>query len=149
MKNLLRFIPLFFLGCLVGCSGNIPVSGRVVFSDDESPVPVGYICFDSGRSVSRGQIKPDGTYVMGTAKTADGVPPGQYDVYFISTEAVVGESDNTGESGQGEPVYMSFLDEKYMSASQSGLTANIEGPTKNLEFKVDRNPKFPVDKMPK
>jgi hypothetical protein len=145
MKNLFLIFCLgMFVVASVGCSSNVSVSGKVTFSDDNSAVPFGIICFDNGTFLARGSIK-DGTYVMGSVSETDGIPPGEYRVYFIGTDAVVGyRSAQSGE--EPDPKYAPFVAQQFLSASTSGLTAKIDGKTTNLDFKVDRDSNFPKDK---
>ena len=136
---------------LVGCSKMVPLKGTVVFSDDGSPVPNGTICFTDGKQVARGTIKPDGSFEMGFVGMNDGMPPGQYTVYFFgvtppnsgsgdTVEAVnaMGDKVPVGVMGKRTPL----IDPKYDSPTSSGLQAEVTAKTKTLEFKVDRfNPK--------
>ncbi|MDR1958178.1 MAG: hypothetical protein LBQ54_03910 [Planctomycetaceae bacterium] len=145
MKNLFFLLIGTFLLFFSGCNGNVSVSGKVTFSDDDMPVPGGTICFVSGNNAMRGRINEDGTYVMGMTTGKGGIPKGDYDVYFLGTEAVAGFHP-TEPGHEPEPKYVSYVDTKFLSASTSGLTVKIEGKTINLDFKVDRNPNFPKGK---
>jgi hypothetical protein len=131
---------------IAGCGG-ISVSGRVTFSDDDSPVPCGTVCFASDKWMFRGQISPNGTYAMGTKQADDGIPKGEYTVYLLGTDVQAGF--HPAEAGHTpEPMYVSIVDPKFLSASTSGLTAKIDGNTQDLNFQVGRNPAFPKDKLP-
>ena len=140
LSSVAMFGLLFFC---VGCgSGNLAVSGKVVFSDDKAPAPNGVICFDSGTISSRGTIQSDGTFKMGSLKEADGLPPGNYKVFFVDVQEQTGVIK--GAAGDAdEPIYTSLIDIKYLSPETSGLTTEVTSTTKELSFELDRNPKFP------
>ena len=120
---------MFFCG--IGCSKNLQVKGKVTYSDDGSPLELGMILFENGPMVSRGDIKKDGTFTMGTEKQNDGLPPGTYTVYFSNTMSFEGDPRT--------PRMIPLLDPKYNSATTSGITITIDKSTKSpLEFQVDR-----------
>ena len=126
MKNRTLCVLSVILCALIlsGCGdGNYRLSGKVTFSDDGSPVPNGAIFFTDGKSRSQGGIQSDGTYVVGTLAKTDGIPPGEYKVYFagVSTE------DN-----------VSLIDSKYHSADASGLTFTADGKKKTFDIQLDR-----------
>ena len=114
---------------LIGCSGQVPLSGRVVFSDDDSPVPTGTICFTDGITASRGTINADGTFVLGSTKMDDGISPGHYTVYFVGVEV-----PNPENAMATKPL----IDRKYASPDTSGLGVEVTSATKTMEFKLNR-----------
>jgi hypothetical protein len=69
-----------------GCGGSrtFPAQGRVVFKDgaDIHPLAGGLVVFEpldpGAKDSARGEIRPDGTFRLGTYKEADGAPPGRY-----------------------------------------------------------------------
>jgi hypothetical protein len=129
-RSFLIFVLLF--GCLSfsGCNGKqVGLSGKIVFSDDGSPVTFGTVCFATSTFQAKGEIKKNGTFTMGSLSASDGLPPGTYQVYFL------GLTEDLG----GESIY-SILDPKWNSPSTTDLTVTIEKTTSNLEIKVDRNP---------
>ena len=81
---------------------------------------------------SRGNIKPDGTFVVGTDKETDGLPPGTYQVYITGSDKAI----PVGEYGSYN--YEPQINKKYENADTSGLTAEVNASTKTLDFKVDR-----------
>jgi len=108
------------LCCLViltgGCgSGMKQLTGKVTF-EDGSPVTLGSVIFVQGSFQSRGDIRPDGTYTVGTNAAKDGIPPGEYRVY------ITGVMEERGMGADGMPNYVSLIDEKYTSPETSGLT---------------------------
>jgi hypothetical protein len=115
---------------LSGCNGKqVGLSGKVVFSDDGSPVTFGTVCFATPTFQAKGEIRKDGTFTMGSWGASDGLPPGTYQVYIL------GLTEDLG----GDLIY-SVLDPKWTSPSTTGLTVTVEKTTRNLEIKVDRNP---------
>lgn len=119
---------------LAGCSNLVPLSGTVVFSDDGTPIPYGAVCFTDGKNVSRGTIEEDGTFVMGYVGMNDGIPPGNYTVYFFGVEPAVTADDTMDTVSRRKPL----IDPKYGSAATSGLQVEVTGKTKKIEFKLDR-----------
>ena len=75
MKNLRRLLILPALLLIVGCSGNVKITGTVTYSDDGAPVETGTVCFISTTSdfMSRGTIT-NGTFTMSSVKADDGLP---------------------------------------------------------------------------
>jgi hypothetical protein len=73
----------FVLAATAGCgSGNTsPVRGKVVFKDG-TPLTGGLVVFrpvdQKVQVTARGDIHPDGTFVLGTYQEADGAIPGKY-----------------------------------------------------------------------
>lgn len=142
MKKSALFALLLCALISVGCSENVSITGKVTFSDDNAPAPNGIICFDSGANVARGTIKSDGTFKMGTLKEADGLPAGSYKVFFVDVREETGKA-KTSDGSEGEPIYTSLIDSKYLSPDTSELTAVVNKDTKELNFSLDRNPDFP------
>ncbi|MDO4587409.1 MAG: hypothetical protein Q4C95_08945 [Planctomycetia bacterium] len=122
---------LFSCFLIAGCSKNVGMSGTVTFSDDNSPLTVGTICFQSDSVFSRGKMKPDGTFVIGSEKEADGLPKGEYVVFFSGAT----EQDGTDDSGM--PVFKSVVDLKYTTPEETPLKISVAGKQK-IDLKVDR-----------
>ena len=122
------------LSVFVGCSGHVGLSGKVTYSDDDSPLTVGNVVFKKGGLVSWGKLQSDGTYVIGSVSEADGLPPGVYQVYVSGAERVV----VPGNEDRGIPDEMeSLIDLKYTTAETSELTVEVKRSTK-FDFQVDR-----------
>ncbi|MDR2757737.1 MAG: carboxypeptidase-like regulatory domain-containing protein [Planctomycetaceae bacterium] len=117
-----RFFVLFFVLLTLGCSGNVGLTGRVVFSDNEEPLPNGMVTFVQPTFQARGFISADGRYTVGSLKETDGLPPGTYQVCVFCT--------NADE--------IPLIDPKYAYANQSGLTVTVDASTKTFDIKVDR-----------
>ncbi len=144
MKRLTFLALTLTLLFVVGCSGNVKVGGTVVFSDDNTPVEAGQINFvsKSGDFQARGTIE-DGKFQVTSIKPNDGLPKGDYDVYFTAIETITKESVTLPNGDTTEPETAPAIDLKYLSASTSGISQSITGPVKDLEFKLDRNPDLP------
>jgi len=120
-------IILLLLVFAAGCSKQVGAGGTVVFSDDGSPVTQGIVIFSTPTFQSRSDIDEQGRFTMGSFGAVDGLPPGTYNVAIISTD--------------GADTPYSFIDPKYSNKNTSGLEVTVDKTVKNLEFKVDRNPK--------
>ena len=108
------------------------MTGKVTFSDDNSPVPVGTICFEgSDGKMGRAEIQPDGTYRAGFDSAKDGLPKGSYKVYLTGVVKM-------DENAPGIPTPIPLIDPKYSNPSASGLTFEADGKTSILNFSVDR-----------
>jgi len=154
MKNTSSYRYLFVLLVLAvvsGCgSGLVPLRGTITFSDDGSPLTMGVILFDDGKTTAKGIIKPDGTYVVGSLKQNDGLAPG---LYKISIQAMVADPSGAPQipqpmMGAGPamvtapmpPPPVSLVAPKYNSARTSGLECNVDKSTKTYDIVVERNP---------
>jgi hypothetical protein len=83
MNSKIIFVTLFVTVACIGCGKQLGLSGKVVFSDDGSPVTFGTVCFATSSFQAKGEIKPDGTFTMDSYDAADGLPPGNYKVCII------------------------------------------------------------------
>lgn len=124
----------------VGCSSNVKLTGTVSYSDDGAPVESGTICFVSGDSMARGTIA-DGKFETSYGDGA-GLPPGDYQIYFVGVETVVRESEELPDGSVRDAITAPAIDRKYLSAETSGLTQKVDKSTKTVDFKLDRNPEL-------
>lgn len=127
-----NIFPAFWVGLslfvLAGCgSGQVPLSGKVTFSDDGSPLGVGTICFEKDAFCARGRLQPDGTFTVGLHGKTDGLPPGTYQVYIAGANREV-----TPE------VFEPLIDERLQDVSTSDLTVEVTSSTKKFDITVDR-----------
>jgi len=122
---------LFF--CVLGCgNGQVGLSGKVTFSDDDTPLTVGMVNFSTSTFLAKGPIQADGTYTLGSISEKDGLPPGQYRVYITgASKAVVPEKG-------GMPTMVPIIDQKFTTAKGSGIEVDVTATTKKFDFKVDR-----------
>lgn len=101
----------------VGCGRNPKLTGKVFYSDDNSPVTQGTVIFLSNDYTGRGEIGKNGSYSVYSEKDGTGIPPGTYKVYLDGT-------DKASVSGGGvklEPL----VDRKYTKPDTSGLTITV------------------------
>lgn len=133
IRNSMLFALSLSLLLLVGCDGNVRLKGKVIFSDDNSPVPTGTVNFKTDKYQARGSLNPDGTFAVGSKGNTDGLPAGTYQVYFSNTYEVVGKCE------LGIDVYGSLIDEKYANYETSDITIEVTPSKKYVEFVVDRN----------
>jgi hypothetical protein len=142
MKRITYFILLLIIVCMTGCgNSNVGLKGKIVFSDNQEPIPRGLVYFDNGTMQSRGTIQSDGTFTMGSLKDTDGLPPGTYKVFFADVHEQTGETKSS-DGGSGEPIYTSLIDKKYLNLNTSGLSQTVDTSTKQIDFTLDRNPDF-------
>lgn len=130
-KYICFFCLFALLVCASGCGNQVKVSGKVLYSDDKSPVTQGTIKLTDGKFAATGSIKPDGTYTVGSVKANDGLPPGEYKVYIIGAEKM-----ETAPGG-GLPMLTYTIDRKYEKAETSGLTLKVE-KSMTHDFELDR-----------
>ncbi|MDR2754544.1 MAG: hypothetical protein LBC20_02450 [Planctomycetaceae bacterium] len=132
--NKYRLIVLFFLvACIFsGCTKNYPLQGRVTFSDDGSPLEVGFVNFENEKGFARGEIKKGGYYNVGYVDVADGLPPGIYNIYISA--AVIENPSNRNQT-------IMLVDPKQCRSDTSGWTLKIDGSTRTYNIQVNRPPK--------
>jgi len=141
-----RYLPVF-VGMVLGMSvggcgnGNYPLQGKITY-EDGTPITAGMVNFDSGTSLSRGKIRPDGSYVVGTLKDSDGIPKGSYKVYITGAEAAM-ETDSSANSqkvdAMGNPMatmaaYRKLVHPKYMTTSQTPIACEV--PVEKNRFNI-------------
>ena len=125
--NLLLLFVIALSVSITGCSNHVGLSGKVIYSDGE-PVTTGEVQFYTPTFVARATIRPDGTFVTGSYKETDGLPPGTYGVAIVSTEP---------------DGFTPLVDPKFSSQATSGLTVTIDKTTRDMEFVVERAPPPP------
>lgn len=129
ITHFLSIIVLFSLLIATGC-GQPKIIGKVVFSDDLSPLPNGTVIFHGDKHIARGYIA-DGNYVLESLKKNDGLPRGQYRISIKETQINIGPASL--------PVYKNVIDVKYESPATSGLTLDVQ-KSQTFDIKVDRFP---------
>jgi len=120
-KNLLLLFVVVLAVSVIGCSSHVGLSGKVVYSDGE-PVTSGEIQFYTPTFVARALIRGDGTFVTGSYKDTDGLPPDTYKIAVVAVDA----GGNT------------LVDLKYADVRTSGLSITIDQTTRNFEIVVNR-----------
>lgn len=129
--------------CLFGCSKNVPLSGKITFSDDGAPVPCGMVYFDNGQQIGRADILPDGSYTLGFDKAGNGVPKGEYKVYFSGvaevTKKKAAQDTEIKKRSFGDDVDIKLLiDKRYNSVETTDILFTADGTTKKFDIKLDR-----------
>ena len=143
------FILLFLLAGIPGCGPNVKFGGRVTFSDDDSPLTTGMVCFESDTFLARGPLNQDGYYDLGSLALNDGIPKGEYRVYISGAvsvedapvEQVSEQAPHLMRSAAGTmagQIFTPLTDPKFTEGKTSGLTVTIDGSSKKFDFKVDR-----------
>ena len=126
------FLVLFIF--LLGCNGgNVPLRGTVTFSDDGSPLTQGTVAFLKDGKMSRGSINADGTYIVGTEKATDGLPPGSYQVFISSSDKAIPIDEEIGIFD-----YVPQIDRRHTRPETSGLTVEVNASTRTFDIQVDR-----------
>lgn len=127
----------------MGCSNHVPMRGKVTFSDDQSPLTVGQVLFQSDTVLARGNLKQDGTYVIGTEKLNDGLPKGTY-LVTISDTMVMTTAD--GKPLSGSPGILpvpaarggSAVSMRQLIAPMEPKTVVVDGKQRDYNIVVDR-----------
>lgn len=138
MNKIQLALTLLLAVLCVGCSGKVKLGGTVSFTDG-TPVETGMVYFVSkdGSFSARGEIQ-NGEFQVSSVGKNDGLPKGEYDVYFSGIETVVREQQELENGDFIEAETRPAIDVKYMSASTSGITQNVDGSTKKVEFQLER-----------
>ena len=125
----------FGLFCLlifvVGCGDKVGLKGKVVYSDDQSPLEKGTVCLVSNKGIARGSIGANGNYVVGSIGKNDGLLPGTYRVYI--TDSHDWEEPQPGKITRT----IERIDAKYALPETSELTVEVKSST-TYNIKVDR-----------
>ncbi|GHT19463.1 hypothetical protein FACS1894189_8280 [Planctomycetales bacterium] len=111
------------------------MGGRVTYSDTGEPLEFGTVAFSSPTRQSRGEIKEDGKYVIGTFGDKDGLPRGEYSVTVYASK---NESEKAKDGRISQMIRIDLIDLKYQKAATSGLKVVVDGKTKTFDIQVDR-----------
>jgi len=141
MQKIRLFAVLITVIMITGCSDKQPLSGKVTFLDDGSPLTSGTVIFDDGSHIARGDIQPDGTYVVGFQGVKDGIPKGEYSVYIQAIKVEMTTRPDQDGDGRDEVVDMRetpLIHQKHMDRSTSGWKITIPSSSKTLDLEVER-----------
>src|SRR5205085_8237455 len=131
------FLLLVAPGCDKANSTLYPVHGKVTLADGQ-PLAKGMVIFErrdgGGVITARGDLKPDGTFQLGTNKPGDGAPTGKYRVLIKPADI----SDVPDEERT-----LPF-DNKYLKFETSGLTFEVKAAPLDVAMKLD----LPATKEP-
>jgi len=133
MRRTVFFLSVCILFVVAGCSDHVPLGGKVVYSDDGSPLTTGEVCLETANFTARGALGPDGTYTIGSLADADGLPPGKYQV------SILGATRFAGFDSSGSPINEPLIDRKYFRGATSGLEVEAKSGNRRFDFKVDRH----------
>ncbi|MDR0392307.1 MAG: hypothetical protein LBH59_10405 [Planctomycetaceae bacterium] len=133
---------LFFAGILllslVGCSGNIKVSGTVKYTDG-SPLTLGTVIFGNGNNQYQGDIKNDGTFKIEGINAGSGIPKGQYKVWLANT-TIAGylmKKNERGEEVTDKYIETVHVAKQFNSADTSGFSADVDASHQTFDFVVE------------
>jgi len=132
---------------LAGCGPTVrmhPVKGTVRFAGGE-PLSKGKVVVDSpdGKRSSWGALRADGSFVMGTLTSSDGLPAGTYQVYFhdVMTEPPVDESSAPGGMAGSKPtvafVPKPLVHAKFLKKETAGISFEVP---KQLDWEITVEP---------
>ena len=130
----MRSKSLFFLLLTVlvlaatGCNDKVTVRGKVTLSDDQSPLTVGTVVFQTNTFQARATLNPDGTYLMGTLSDKDGIPKGTYQVTINGAVEPVGGDASKFIVPKMQPLIVPLKD----------MTVVVDGKQKEYDIVVDR-----------
>ena len=119
---------LAICSAITGCGKNqdvVPVHGQVLFRG--KPLAYGSVMFQPAEvgELARGQIQPDGTFVLSTKKPGDGVHVGTSRVRITAYDAQrPGAAQNSGQ--QETALGRSAIPKKYQSFGTSELTVEVK-----------------------
>lgn len=112
---------------MAGCDSGpemVPVEGKVIYQG--SPLEFGGVMFQpvGGGDLARGQIEPDGTFVLTTKTVGDGVKRGPCRVRVTAFEAQQHGGDRSKFEGE-TPLGNSVIPSKYQSFGASGIEIEV------------------------
>lgn len=124
-------VSVIFLTC--GCgTRTYPVQGRVVWSDGSPAAELaqGQVVFESAalKTSARGDIRPDGGFLLSTFQADDGVLPGEYKVLVLEHRP----------APEGKPVAPAVMNPKFSDFATSGLTATVTNGPNPVTVTVER-----------
>jgi hypothetical protein len=141
----MRYLTFSILLLLVVGCGNVPLSGRVTFTDNGEPLTTGTVCFVSGNQQATGSIDTNGYYKVNFG-TKSGIPKGNYKVCIQEADKI--EAIPTGgtipnpTTGENDPEmfikHTSLIAAKYANTETSGLEFTVDGTKKTFDIAVDR-----------
>ena len=137
---------------ILGCGSNVSLSGKVVYSDDKTPLTKGIVCFESDTYTARGKLNENGEYTIGSKSVKDGLLPGQYRVYISGAfhqEVPAGAHAEKEVNSFTQPLDASadggaamnikpLIAAKYSRGATSGITVDVNASTRTFNFEVDR-----------
>jgi hypothetical protein len=142
MKYLNHLLVAVSILCVCGC-GNVPLSGRVTFSDTGKPLTTGTVCFVNGNEQANGTIDSNGYYRVDFGNKR-GIPKGEYKIYIqaFGEEAVpTGDRYRNESTGKEEDEIffkrIPLIAEKYEKIETSGLSIKVDGSQRSFDIQVE------------
>ena len=129
MKKYIFLIGILICLVVAGCGKNKRLTGKVTFSDG-TPVKSGMVIFRTDTFLSKGEIKPDGSYKMSSERENDGIPPGEYQVY-------VSGIFKPPQSGGMPSMPVSLVAPKFENPDTSGLTCKVPAPGNKYDIVLE------------
>ncbi|EAQ82059.1 hypothetical protein DSM3645_00055 [Blastopirellula marina DSM 3645] len=138
----MKACPLFALlvaALSLGCGGShgpqlFPVQGKVTY--EGKPLSRGTIIFNpvnEALPASRGEIQPDGTYVLSLAQAGDGAVPGEHRVIVnSSTQVKQGMEINDPDYELPRPL----VPTKYSSLSTTPLSQTVKEEPNTIDIEL-------------
>ena len=128
---LMFFVVLLTMGCAkpAGLPNMVHVRGQVIYQGE--PLRSGTVVYvprspDEGRQ-ARGEIQPDGTFVLTTLRPGDGVQTGEYDIAVVALAAHPGELSREAIEAAGGVIKRGYLiPDKYAQATTSGIHDTVD-----------------------
>src|SRR5207249_3341231 len=118
-----------------------PAHGKVTLADGQ-PLAKGMVVFErrdgGGVITARSDLKPDGSYQLGTNKPGDGVPTGKYRVLINPLEIT-----DVPDEERKLP-----FDNKYLKFETSGLMFEVKAGPNDFPIKLDAPAPKEPDKEP-
>lgn len=121
------------LGCSRG-PATAEVSGTVTL--DGKPLSFGSVMFQSaaGGQPARGDIQPDGTFVLSTFQPGDGAMVGNHRVRVVCYSSQ--DPAKQGQGPMGDSLGQLLIPERYTSLGASGLSADVP-PEGLTDYKIE------------
>ncbi len=116
----MKYFTLLILLFLVGCGGQVGVTGKVTFKEDGKPLTKGTVVFQKPLFMASGTLNENGEYTLAAYKPGDGTQKGEYIVTITGAEEP--------SAKDGEPP-TPLIDEKFTSPETSGLKCTVNGAT--------------------
>jgi hypothetical protein len=129
--------------CICGC-GNVPLGGRITFSDTGEPLTTGTVCFVNGIEQANGKIDQDGHYKLDFGNER-GIPKGEYKIYIqafgLESIPTGGKYLNPLTGKEEAEMFMKqipLIAVKYENIETSGLSFNVDGKKTTFDIQVER-----------
>jgi hypothetical protein len=122
---------VIFAGCGGGGFETAPVNGKITYKG--KPLPTGTIIYmpEGDKPAATGEIKPDGSYILGTYASEDGAVLGKHAIKIYAVEE---QGERLPEERSPTPGLI--LPNNYTSFETSGLTAEVKQGQNTFSFEL-------------